>query len=85
MKTQIKKGLILIAAVLFLLLGVLGLFLPILQGLLFIAIGLILLSIISPKARTWVEHLTRRFPKPHAFVEKLEEKIRRWIGESPRS
>mgnify|MGYP002629676086 FL=1 len=46
----------------FMIVGVAGLFLPILQGVLFLAIGLIILSSVSPYARLWRQRLVRRYP-----------------------
>ena len=46
----------------FIILGILGLFLPILQGILFLAIGLIILSRRSPRIRLLVRRLARRYP-----------------------
>ena len=80
MNTRLKRVLLFTAAVIFILLGLLGLALPFLQGILFLAIGLILLSIASPAARTWIEHHTRKFPKIHAFVQKIEKRITDIIG-----
>jgi uncharacterized membrane protein YbaN (DUF454 family) len=46
----------------FIVLGILGLFLPILQGILFLAIGGMLLSMESPWAQRVMERLRTRFP-----------------------
>ena len=54
----------------FVVLGVLGIFLPVLQGILFLLIGFILLS----RESAWVQHqlekLKTRYPK---FAEKYDE------------
>ena len=42
------------------LLGILGLFLPFLQGFLLIAIGLSVMSLVSPRVAGWVERLKER-------------------------
>ena len=81
MNTQLKRILLFAAAIIFILLGLLGLVLPFLQGILFLVIGLILLSIVSPTARTWIEHHTRKFPKIHSFVAKTEAWITKIIGQ----
>jgi len=47
----------------FILLGILGLFLPILQGILFLLIGLSLLSNSSPWAARLLQKVRDRFPK----------------------
>ncbi|OGG60064.1 hypothetical protein A3C86_03240 [Candidatus Kaiserbacteria bacterium RIFCSPHIGHO2_02_FULL_49_16] len=80
MHKEIKRILVLAAAVIFIVLGILGLALPFLQGILFLVIGLILLSIASSKARKWIESHTIRYPKLHAFVEKTEKWMTGIIG-----
>jgi uncharacterized membrane protein YbaN (DUF454 family) len=47
----------------FIVLGILGLFLPILQGIVFLAIGAYLLSLESPRARRFIERMRRRYPR----------------------
>lgn len=47
----------------FVLLGVLGLFLPILQGILFLAIGAVILAGESARARLIVRRLRDRYPR----------------------
>ena len=47
----------------FILLGILGLFLPVLQGILFLLIGLSLLSNSSPWAARLLQRVRERFPK----------------------
>lgn len=46
--------------VLLLMLGFVGLFLPFLQGILFLVMGLSLLSTESPRAKAWLEYLEER-------------------------
>ena len=75
MPKELKRALILIAGIIFLVLGLVGLALPFLQGVLFLIIGFILLSISSPKARRWMHSHTLRYPKLHRIVERTE----RWI------
>lgn len=48
------------AGISLLFLGVLGLFLPFLQGILFLIMGLTLLSTESPRAKAWLEWLQER-------------------------
>lgn len=54
----------------FLVLGVLGLFLPVLQGILFLAIGMVLLSYESPWFKARLIRLEKRFPK---YERKIRE------------
>jgi len=81
MKRKMKRGFVFFVAVLSLLLGVVGLVLPILQGVLFIAIGLILLSLLSPTLRDWFEKHTRAYPSVHSKVKKVEAWLVRMVGE----
>ena len=81
-----KNAVIAVLGVSFIIVGVIGIFLPFLQGILFILIGLYLLSIGSPKTHAHVVHHYRRgkthFPQAAAFLEKLEKKwedlLERW-------
>lgn len=81
MRRHFKRSLISIAGLIFVILGVIGLVLPFLQGILFIAIGLILLSIVSPSIRDWMERHTRRWPQLHEFVQKVEKQVADFVGE----
>ncbi|MFQ5535171.1 MAG: hypothetical protein ACE5EM_10180 [Sphingomonadales bacterium] len=47
---------------LFVVLGVLGLVLPVLQGILFLMIGVTLLSAVSPRVRLFRQRTGQRFP-----------------------
>jgi uncharacterized membrane protein YbaN (DUF454 family) len=64
-----KRWLILITGWFFIFLGILGLFLPILQGVLFLAIGSYLLSLESPWVRKKLLQFQRRYPKLGATLE----------------
>jgi uncharacterized membrane protein YbaN (DUF454 family) len=46
----------------FILLGIAGLVLPVLQGILFLAIGALLLAAASYRVRRWLVTLRRRYP-----------------------
>ena len=62
----------------FLVLGVIGLVLPILQGFLFLAIGLIILA----KSAPWAERLLDRFKQSHpgagSIIDKADIKVDEW-------
>ncbi len=62
-RSPLQRAVILIAGWLFIVLGVLGLFLPVLQGLLFLAIGLSLLSLESSWAHRHLHRLRARYPR----------------------
>jgi uncharacterized protein len=63
---------------LFLVLGVLGLFLPFLQGFLFILIGLLLLA----KHAEWAHNLLQRFrdqhPRAAQMIDRAETRMASW-------
>jgi uncharacterized protein len=77
-----KKILLLILGWLFVLLGIAGLFLPLLQGILFIFIGLIILSKESKIAKNILHHLKEKYPGPFQVATKLRQrlvtKLRSW-------
>ena len=66
----------------FLVLGVLGLFLPILQGFLFIFVGLIILSKHAPWANRALDGIRRRWPKAGSLIDKAESLSERWIAKA---
>lgn len=82
MRKQLKRGFILAGAIAFLALGVVGLVLPFLQGILFIAVGLILLSLVSPSVRVFLDRHTVRYPKVHKVVLDVERFVVRIVGET---
>lgn len=77
---KFKKILVLIIGIVFILFGFLGLALPFFQGILFLIIGFILLSIYSSSTRKWMQTHTKRYPKIYALTEKIESWITRIIG-----
>ena len=80
MHKQTKRILVLSLGVAFIIFGLVGLVLPFLQGFLFLAIGLLLLSLYSPTIRAWMDKHTVRYPKLHAMVAKAEEWVVKVIG-----
>lgn len=62
----------------FLALGVLGLFLPVLQGVLFIAIGLSILASEQPWAHALLHRLRRRFPRFAAAFDDARHRMAGW-------
>ncbi len=81
MRQKIKRGIIIVAGALFLILGVIGLALPFLQGFLFIAIGLVLLSLCFPSITEWVEKRTAPYPKLQNMVRQVREWVAGKVGE----
>jgi uncharacterized membrane protein YbaN (DUF454 family) len=76
---EFKKIGLLIIGWIFIGLGILGLFLPILQGLLFLMIGLAILSSRSAKVRLFLRRLEKRYP--HLYQRKLiwKSRLRSWF------
>ena len=79
MKTYTKRILMLIAGWAFILLGILGLFLPFLQGVLFLLIGLIILSSEYVWAHRLLARLRERFPKIGRTADLAAEKAASWF------
>jgi uncharacterized protein len=75
-----KRWLVLLTGWGFILLGLAGLFLPILQGLLFLLIGLVILSSEYVWAHSLLAKLHNRFPKISAHVLDASEKARGWVN-----
>lgn len=71
MKKNFFKFLRLLSGFFLIVLGFLGLFLPVLQGVLFLALGLLLLSVDIPVVHRWVEKLEGGHPH-------LGPKIKKW-------
>jgi uncharacterized membrane protein YbaN (DUF454 family) len=63
-------------------LGILGLFLPFLQGILFILIGLAILSSRSQTIRRFLKYLEDRYPQYYGKVEAWRKKISDWRKKS---
>ncbi|MCR6629112.1 MAG: PGPGW domain-containing protein [Magnetospirillum sp.] len=63
----------------FLVLGVLGLFLPILQGVLFLAIGLSILATEQEWAERLLAWARRRFPHAARVFDQARHRAERWV------
>lgn len=63
----------------FIVVGIIGLFLPILQGVLFILIGLIILSAEYHWARRLLEIVKRRFPSVARRSQEASGRAKRWL------
>jgi len=70
MEEKLKSLLRIALGWVFIILGVAGLFLPFLQGVLFLLIGLYLLSHESPRAKDLLKKIRQRFP---ALAKKLDQ------------
>ena len=78
-----KRPLLLILGWVFVALGVAGLFLPFLQGILFLLVGVYLLALGSARVRLLRQRTRRwlrdRYPERMAQVEAVERKAMEWI------
>jgi uncharacterized membrane protein YbaN (DUF454 family) len=79
MNAYFKRVLVLIIGWAFIALGIVGLFLPVLQGILFLLIGLVILS----TEYVWAHHLLnkvrQRFPKIGRVADEATAKANRWM------
>ena len=84
MNARLKRIGIIVLGWIFILLGIAGLFLPILQGILFLLIGLIILSSEYVWAHKLLTRLKTRFPKLAAHADaahhKADRLMHRWFG-----
>ena len=79
MTARLKRIGVIIVGWAFIVLGTIGLFLPILQGVLFLLIGLLILSTEYVWAHNLLHKLRVRFPKIAAHMDHARERAERWI------
>ncbi len=75
---RVKPILMQVLGYAFLVLGVIGLVLPFLQGFLFLAIGLIILARYATWAQRLLERLRERYPKAGDVIDSAEAKSEAW-------
>lgn len=61
----------------FIFLGIAGLFLPVLQGILFLLVGLTVLSFVSPRAASLLHRVRERFPGISRKVDEAKDRAQR--------
>ena len=87
MNSHVKKVGVLVLGWAFILLGIAGLFLPVLQGILFLLIGLIILSSEYVWAHKLLAKLKARFPKLAVHADAAHQKaahlMTRWFHREP--
>lgn len=66
----------------FILLGVAGLVLPILNGTIFLLAGLVLLSVYSERAKAILHKIGRQHPQAERAVIKVERWVHKVVGEA---
>lgn len=69
MKRYVSRIVVLVIGWLLVAFGVVGLFLPVLQGVLFIMLGLLVLSRESETAHRWLQRGRKRYPKVDAQLK----------------
>ena len=79
MKAFFKRLLVQLVGWAFIVVGIIGLFLPILQGILFILIGLIILSTQYAWAHRLLERIKARFPSAAARAHEASAKAKVWL------
>ncbi|MGI9504024.1 MAG: PGPGW domain-containing protein [Geminicoccaceae bacterium] len=62
----------------FLVLGIIGLVVPVLQGILFISIGLIVLAKTAPWAERLLTRFREKYPDAGRLIDKAEAKVEAW-------
>ena len=80
MKRHVKRIVVLVIGWLLIALGVVGLFLPVLQGVLFILLGLWVLSTESETAHRWLENARKRHPAADARLKQWGRWWRKKLG-----
>lgn len=80
MRAKLKRAAILGLGWMFILLGVAGLFLPVLQGILFLVVGLILLAKESEAARRLLHRLRTSHPRVDRVYGAAERKAEAWAA-----
>ena len=74
-RSLLKRWLIIVSGWLFIILGIAGLFLPFLQGILFLAFGISLLASEYHWARRVIHALRQKFPWLGKHLERLHQKF----------
>jgi hypothetical protein len=85
--TMMKRALMIVSGWTFVTLGIAGLFLPVLQGILFLLIGLGLLSTEYAWAHRWITKLKNRFPETDKRFQEVMTKLARhfpWLDSGRR-
>jgi uncharacterized membrane protein YbaN (DUF454 family) len=80
MRGYIRHFVVIFIALFLILAGIVGLVLPLLPGILFIIVGLLLLSAYNPRFEFWIHEQTKKYPPLHRAVLDLQAFIERIIG-----
>ncbi len=80
MKTATKRALVLVTGWTFILLGIVGLFLPVLQGILFLLIGLVILSSEYVWAHKLLKRAVHHFPSLEKHLDSARLRAEAWMS-----
>ncbi len=80
---HIKRATIDIIGWIFVVIGIVGIFLPFLQGILFVIVGFYLLSLHSKWAHSQLEKITKRFPKAGSRIHSFDHRVRKFLRVDP--
>ena len=80
MRGYIRHTVIIIVALFLIVAGIVGLVLPLLPGILFIVVGLLLISAYNPRFEFWLHEQTKKYPPLHKMALDLQAFIERIIG-----
>jgi len=83
MERQVKRFIVLMVGWMLIAFGIVGLFLPVLQGVLFILLGLYVLSRESETAHRWLQRGRKRYPQLDAKLSQWGLWWRRRFGRQP--
>lgn len=78
---QTKRTFVFILAIFCVLVGLAGLILPVIPGLVFLALALVIFSLFFPVIGHKMRHHSRHYPKLQDAIVKMEDWVRRTIGE----
>jgi uncharacterized membrane protein YbaN (DUF454 family) len=76
-----KRTIVFFAALMCVVIGIAGLILPIIPGLVFLAVAAIIFSLFFPIIGEKMRHHTKRYPPLHTTIEKMDEWVRRTVGD----
>ncbi len=79
MLARLKRWAILGLGTVLVLLGILGLFLPVLQGILLLFLGLLVLSYEWAPAKRQLDRLRARYPTASARIDAVERRVKAWL------
>lgn len=81
MRRRVKKFSIQMLGFLLILLGIAGIILPVLNGIFFLALGIILLSLYSPKAKELLKKASGLHPKAAYVITRAERVVVKFVGD----